>query len=103
MVTLNTFSSKRESLHCSSMENHIGTTIEYPELAAHQKRRQQIPYSSGYNIFGTGTLWDCFNYYFQIGVCPGHIPIVLVHGCSSRTKLGPEPWWELTAVRAAEM
>ena len=104
MVTLNTFPSKRESLQCSSVENHIGTTIEYLQPAAHGKRTQQVLYSSGCNIFGAGTFWDCVNYYyFQIGVCPGPIPVVLVRGCSSRTRLGPESWWELVAVRAAKM
>jgi len=103
MVTLNIFCSKRESLRCSSMENHIGTTTEYLELAPHQQRTQQVPYSSGCNAFGAGTCWDCFNYYFQNGICPGPIPVVLVHGCSSRTRLIPESWGELMAVRAAEM
>lgn len=86
------------------MENEIGTMLEYLELAAQWKRTQQVPYSSGCNIFGAGTLWDCFNnYYFQIGVCPGPIPVVLVHGCKFRTRLGPESWWEVAAVRGAEM
>lgn len=86
------------------MENEIGTMLEYLELAAQWKRTQQVPYSAGCNIFGAGTLWDCFNnYYFQIGVCPGPIPVVLVHGCKFRTRLGPESWWEVAAVRGAEM